>query len=240
MLKTIIRSIRTNILVGLILITPIVVTLLVINAVVNFFRDSEAFENLLKFVPEELRTSVPEFIWLILHLAFLLAALFLIGVFARNIFGRQVYALGDRFIGRIPGINKIYLFVRTISESVVAQRETMFQEVVIAEYPRKGLHSIAFITATVPEQIGAPLQGEGEDEYVYLFIPTTPNPTSGFLIMSKRSELKTLDISPGDAMKLIISAGAASPGHHSGEGQHTLLDKVEHWIANRQHKSGRK
>ena len=231
MLSTITRSVRTNIIVGLILVTPIVITLFVVNAIFNFFRESEIFDRLLTLFPQEFQDSVPEMVWLSLNLVFVLLGLFLIGVFARNILGRQIYNFGDRFIGKIPGINKIYLFVRTISESVLAQRETMFQEVVMAEYPRKGLYSIAFVTAVVPEQFREGF--DAREEYLYLFVPTTPNPTSGILIMSKRSEVRTLDITPGDAMKLVVSAGAASPGHQTGETHHTLLDKVETWLEGR-------
>ncbi|MFT5123055.1 MAG: putative membrane protein [Kiritimatiellia bacterium] len=225
------KSIRTNIVVGLILVTPIVITLWVINAIFNFFNESKTFQKSLNGLPINVRQSIPDFLWSVIAFLIVLAGLFCIGLLVRNFLGRQIYRLGDKVIGKIPVVNKIYLFVRNISEAVVAQRDTMFQEVVLIQYPRDGLWAFAFVTSKVPKDLSSLL--DDQDDYTYVFVPTTPNPTSGVLVAAHRSEMRTLDMTPSDAMKIIVSAGAASPEQMGGDEHPTLLDKVEHWLESR-------
>jgi len=231
MITAITKSIRTNIVVGLILVTPIVITLWVINAMFTFFNDSKTFQKVLNRLPIDMRERIPDFLWSIIAFLLVLAGLFFIGLLVRNFLGRQVYRLGDKVIGKIPVVNKIYLFVRHISEAVVAQRDTMFQEVVLIQYPRNGLWAFAFVTSAVSGEIAGKL--DDKDACIYVFVPTTPNPTSGVLIATQRSELRSLDMSPADAMKIIVSAGAANPDQIGGKEHPTLLDKVEHWLESR-------
>lgn len=98
------------------------------------------------------------------------------------------------------------------------------------EYPRKGLHSLAFVTARVPDDLAGNLtRGRDRSECVSVFIPTTPNPTSGVLILLPRSETITIDMDVGEALTFVMSGGAVSPGE-KGATAPTLLDKLEAWL----------
>ena len=149
----------------------------------------------------------------------------------RNLFGRRLYNLSDKIMTKIPFMKGIYVSVRQISQSLFTQRKSLFKEVVLVEYPRKGLYSLAFVTAIAPESVSKIIRGRhrGKDECISLFISTTPNPTSGVFILVPRSEVTPLDIPVSDALTFIMSAGAVAPGE---EGPHspTLLDKLEEWL----------
>jgi len=231
MFSSIGKALRNNVLVGLILITPLVVTVWIVNLLFDFITRNALFSFLSEHMPEAIRdSSMGQALGKVLALMIVLMVLFLIGFFARSFFGRRLYGIGERLVERIPGINKIYIWVRQISESFVAQRQTLFKEVVLVEYPRVGLHSVAFVTTAVPREFREQIPVETEEEFVALFVPTTPNPTSGLMIVAPRGDLRPLDISVADAMKLVISAGAVHPGDRLVDDRPTLVDKLEQWI----------
>ncbi|MBN1269813.1 MAG: DUF502 domain-containing protein [Kiritimatiellae bacterium] len=218
------KSIRNNILVGLVLVTPIVITGFIINGIFRFATN--------RLLPAQFRGSEHELLFRAAAILAVLVILFLIGLLVRNFVGRRLYRFGDSVLTRIPVISKIYLSVRQISEALVAQRQTLFQDVVLVEYPRKGLYSVGFVTATVPDTVGRQLKAEGSpSSWVSVFIATTPNPTSGVLILAPRQDLIPLRISVADAMKLIISAGAAYPGEETMAHGPNLLESLESWLA---------
>ena len=141
---------------------------------------------------------------------FLIAiALFLTtGFLARNLVGRRVIRAGERIMDRIPLVSKIYRAVQQIRDVFVSRDGTVFQQVCLVEYPRKGVYAVAFITSTDQGVVH-----DVVDKQLYsVFVPTTPNPTSGFLLYLNPEEITILDISVEEAMKLIISAGAYLPG----------------------------
>ncbi len=141
---------------------------------------------------------------------FLIAfALFLTtGFLARNLVGRRVIRAGERIMDRIPLVSKIYRAVQQIRDVFVSREGTVFQKVCLVEYPRKGVYAVAFITSTDQGVVH-----DVVDKQLYsVFVPTTPNPTSGFLLYLNPEEITILDISVEEAMKLIISAGAYLPG----------------------------
>ncbi|HBA83617.1 MAG TPA: hypothetical protein DCZ95_05930 [Verrucomicrobia bacterium] len=219
MLNKIGISIRNNILVGLVLVTPIAVTGFIVNLLFRFATN---------FLPRALKESNDAILFRFLALFAVLFALFIIGLLVRNFAGRKFYKFGDRLLTRIPIISRIYISVRQVSEALVAQRETLFKEVVLVEYPRKGLYSMGFITAIVPPHLtGLMSATDNPSLYVALFIPTTPNPTSGLFIMAPRTELVSLPITITDAMKLIISGGAVFPGQDAEGVGPNLLEKLE-------------
>ncbi len=225
-LRATLRAIRDNILVGLVLIIPVVATVLILNVVINlttnWLLESTWFE------PH--RHGWTGFQLRILTIFTAVVVLYFIGLLARNVVGRRMYRTGDRLIGRIPFIKSIYITVRQISASLFTQHKTLFKEVVLVEYPRKGLFSMAFVTATAPESISTKV-GDRSDAgcCVSLFIPTTPNPTSGLLILAKRNELLPLNMPVSDALTFIMSGGAVAPGEE-GDSSPTLLDKLESWL----------
>lgn len=134
-------------------------------------------------------------------------ALTLLGAIAANIFGRSIIGVGERVLDRVPFVSNIYGTVKQIVQTIVSQQDRSFESVVLVEYPRPGVHAVGFVSS--PAQ-GAIAQNLGED-VVGVFVPTAPNPTSGFLIFEKRSNLKYLDMTVEAGAKLIISAGLVYP-----------------------------
>lgn len=230
-MKQLLRSIRTQILIGGILVTPVVVTLWVILLLVDFLTTSKISQWLVNPVISRIPGRELPAVQVFVSLAVVLSLLFVIGLLFRNFLGRRAYQLLDRILERTPVINKVYMFVRTVSESIVSQKETMFREVVMIEYPRPGMHAIAFVSARVPPAIRS--QGQLEEPMVYVFLPTTPNPTSGFLLLVPEAQIRKLNLSTADAMRLIVSAGAAGPGHDETERVPSLLEKIEQMLESR-------
>ena len=211
--------------VGLILLTPIVVTVFVVD-----FLFMLTTEWVLKFVPPAVIKEYSALLFQAAALVFVLVLVFFIGLLTRNIIGQKLYHIGDMLLARIPFINKIYVTVRQISEALVDQSQTMFKEVVLVEYPRKGLYTVGFITASVPQEVVALIPEHAAGEYVAVFVATVPNPTSGFFVLLPRSQVQVLPISVSDGMKMVISAGAVYPGSAALDNRPTLLDKLEAWV----------
>lgn len=236
------KSIRNNIVVGLVLIAPLAITGFIIHFLIRLVAGNGVTKALTDLIfallPEAFRDGTVKFLLSqLIAVLLVLLVLFLIGFFVRSYFGRRLYRLAERVLVRIPVFNKIYIQVRHISETIFAQRQTMFKEVVLVEYPRKGLHSVAFVTSTVPAHFRNlfPDSGDAAIEMAALFVPTTPNPTSGLLIFAPRKELTVIPISVAEAMKLVISAGAVYPGEGEWDVRPTLLDKLEAWITRETH-----
>jgi uncharacterized membrane protein len=227
MLRHVGQSIRNNMIVGLILIIPIAVT----GFIVNFlFRTTTKW--VINFVPKPWLDHHPAILFQAAALVIVLIVLFFIGLLTRNFFGKRLYQFGDMILGRIPFINKIYLSIRQISEAIVDQSQTMFKEVVMVEYPRKGLFSLGFVTASVPRYLSdLTTPNEPGKDLIAVFIATAPNPTSGFFIFIPKSEVIVMPLTVADAMRLVVSAGAVYPGTDSIDNRPTLLDKLETWIA---------
>jgi uncharacterized membrane protein len=110
----------------------------------------------------------------------------------------------DFIVTRIPLINRIYIAIREISEAVLSEKREVFKEAVLIEYPRKGLYSIAFFT----QDTKGPIQDLLDEDVVSVFLPTTPNPTSGYLLFVPKSSILKVNMSVEDAMKLVISGGS--------------------------------
>ena len=223
MFKRITKAVRYNILVGLVLVTPVGLTLLIANWLFLLITNV--------FLPKAFEDSTHQLLIRFVVLGIVIAMLFLIGFFVRSYFGKALYRLGDKLLARLPLISRIYIQVRHISEVIVARRQTLFQEVVLVEYPRRGLYSIGFITAPAPPSFGNIINKNEDSEVVSIFVPTTPNPTSGIFIMSPRSDLTTLSIDVTDAMKFIVSAGAVHPGEEPSDDRPALIDKLEAWLS---------
>lgn len=136
------------------------------------------------------------------------AALFLTtGFFARNLIGRRFISYGEQILNRIPLIRNVYKAVKQIRDVFVRRDGAVFQRVCIVEYPRKGVFAVAFVTS---DEQGIVQEAVGK-KMLSIFLPTTPNPTSGFLLYISEDETTPLDVSVEDAMKLIISGGAYLP-----------------------------
>lgn len=140
-----------------------------------------------------------------------LAVIFFTGVFAANIIGRRLVELGDNIAGRIPLVRPIYNGVKQVIDTVFTPGGQSFRKVLLVEFPSPGVWSMAFQTGEVSKDIDSHIGHSPEDTMVSYFIPTTPNPTSGFLMMAPRSKVKELDISVDQALKFVISLGVVQP-----------------------------
>lgn len=135
-------------------------------------------------------------------------AITIFGFLAANLVGRSLVQFGERMLNRLPIVSTLYRGLKQIFETVVNQSSQSFRQVGLIQYPRKGLWALVLISTPAKGEV---LQNVEGDEVWSCFLPTTPNPTSGFLLFVPRSEVKILDMGTEDAAKLIISAGLVSP-----------------------------
>jgi uncharacterized membrane protein len=138
-----------------------------------------------------------------------LLVIFITGLFAANFIGRRFMELWDSFVVRIPLVRSIYTGVKQVVDTIFSPGGQSFRKVLLVEYPCKGVWSIAFQTGEASYDIQAALNSEPMVSY---FIPTTPNPTSGFLMMAPKSQVVELDMSVDQALKFVISLGVVKPG----------------------------
>lgn len=138
-----------------------------------------------------------------------------LGALTANFFGRRILIFSERLVDRMPVVRNIYTTLKQIFETVLSRSSSSFREVGLIEYPRKGLYAIVFVTTTTQGEIR---QKVGTD-LVSVFLPTTPNPTSGFLLFVPKQDIQILDMTVEQAAKLIISAGLVEPGKNgNGDG----------------------
>jgi len=142
-----------------------------------------------------------------LGLIFLIVFLIILGALTANLFGRALIRFSERIVDRMPIIRSVYGTLKQIFETVVNSDSKSFSDVVLLEYPRKGIWAIAFVSAENTCEI----QDKIDEEVVNLFLPTTPNPTSGFLLFVPKKNLIYLDMTPDQAAKYVISAGLVNP-----------------------------
>lgn len=136
-----------------------------------------------------------------------------LGVLSRFLFARMLIGFSESIINKIPGVGLVYRTVKQIVDTFSKQNKAVFQSVVMLEFPRAGVYAVGFVTSSAQGEI----QSRTGEFVINVFVPTTPNPTSGFLIMVPKQQLTYLDMSVGDAMKLIISGGAVVPAWKPGE-----------------------
>ncbi|MFQ5771483.1 MAG: DUF502 domain-containing protein, partial [bacterium] len=128
---------------------------------------------------------------------------------ARNYFGRKIVNFGDKIVQRIPLINRVYGAIKQISQAFFTSKREVFKKPILFEYPRRGIYSIGFYT----QDTRGPVQEALDEDVVSIFLPTTPNPTSGFLLFVPKSEIIELNLTIEEALKLVISGGAIVPSN---------------------------
>jgi len=196
-------TLRRYLIAGLLVWLPLGVTILVIRLLVNFM------DQTLLLIPHSYR---PEVVFGInipgLGIVLSAAIVLLTGALAANLFGRQMVTAGERLMAKIPFIRTIYTGVKQITETLVSSQNKSFREVLLIEYPRKGIWTLAFHTGSVVDEV----QEKTGLDIVNIFVPTTPNPTSGFFIMVPRDDVIVLSMSVDEAVKLIMSLGVIVPG----------------------------
>ena len=142
----------------------------------------------------------------------LVLGMLLTGVFVTNIFGQWAVRQWDALMGKIPIVKSIYSSVKQVSDTLFSSNGNAFREAVLVQYPRAGSWTIAFVTGKPGGEVAALLDGE----HVSVYVPTTPNPTSGFFLIMPRSEIHVLNMSVDDALKYVISMGVVVPGDAVG------------------------
>lgn len=193
MLSRLFEKLRSYLFAGIVVAAPVVLTIYLVIAIVNFFDTRVA--KLLNF-------NFPGF-----GLLVTLSILVLVGFFATGLFGRFILNVGDKIIHKMPFVNSIYGALKQIVNAFFSEKAMSFREVVLVEYPRKGIWSLGFLTGVTEGEV----QSLTEERVLNVFIPTTPNPTSGYLLFVPESDVKHLAMSPEDGLKMIISAGMITP-----------------------------
>lgn len=147
-----------------------------------------------------------------LGLIILIVSITLIGAFTAGLMGRWLVRIGEAILNKMPIVRTIYGGSKQIIETVLKSQSQAFRQAVLIEYPRPGLWAIAFITSETEGEV----QRKTEDRVVNVFLPTTPNPTSGFLLFVPKSDMIYLDMTVEDAIKMVISAGIVTPPERPG------------------------
>ena len=214
-----IARLRGNFLAGLVIIAPIGLTFWLIWTVVgwvdswvwpfvpNYYHPEPLINRLLGRGEFNQITINVRGVGVVIFFVFTI----FVGWLGKGLIGRSFLSIGERFVDRMPIVRSVYNAAKQIAETVFSQRETSFDKACLVEYPRKGIWAIAFVSTDAKGEIDAQLsQGE---TFVTVFLPTTPNPTSGFLLFLPRRDIKELKMSVEDAAKLVISAGLVYPSN---------------------------
>ncbi len=198
-------SLRASFLTGLVVIAPIGLTLWLIWTITGWIDGW-----VLPFVPSQWKLD--HYIGTNLRgvgvVIFLLFTI-VVGWLAKGIIGRSLLAWGEGIVDRMPVVRSIYNGLKQITETVFAQTETSFDKACLLEYPRKGIWAIGFVSTTTKGELNRRIPRD--DAILSVFLPTTPNPTSGFLLFVPAADLILLEMSVEDAAKLVISAGLVYP-----------------------------
>ncbi|MFJ3059204.1 DUF502 domain-containing protein [Herbaspirillum sp. NPDC087042] len=187
---------------GLLILVPLAITLWVLNLIISTMDQS------LLLLPETWRPRH----WLGYNIPGLGAILtllivFLTGLAARNFIGRRLVLLWEGLLTRIPVVKSIYSSVKQVSDTLFSSSGNAFRKAVLIQYPRQGSWTIAFLTGTPGGEVKNHLAGD----YISVYVPTTPNPTSGFFLMLPRADSIELDMSVDEALKYIVSMGVVAP-----------------------------
>lgn len=196
------KGLRRYFITGLLVVVPLYITVYVLTVIVGFM------DSIFNVLPEALRPDT----YLPVHfpgqgLVFTIIGIFIIGVVATNILGRRLFAIGDRVLLKVPVLRIVYNASKQFMETFFSDEREGFRKVVLVEFPKKGIYSIGFVTGKAKGELSQNLH----ENSITLFMPTAPNPTSGFLIMVEESETIPLDLSVEDAFKVVMTGGMVVP-----------------------------
>jgi uncharacterized membrane protein len=196
------RSIRNYLIGGLLVWIPIMVTVWVVRFLARIL-DQSLLLLPPPWRPEALFGTYVPGLGVILSLLLLL----LTGVVVKNLFGGRMVSGLESLVRRVPVIGPVYSGAKTFSETVLTDKGSSFKQVVMVEFPRKGAFSIGFITSEDLEEV----QAKTAQDVTCVFVPTTPNPTTGFIILVPRNEVVRLDMTVDDAFKMLLTLGVVVP-----------------------------
>lgn len=202
--RSLLVRLRGNFLAGIVIVAPVVLTAYLAWAVITFID-----QQIVPWVPRiynpstYLNFDIPGF-GVVVFLLFTTV----VGYFTRNLFGRQIVKIGEGWVDRMPIIRSIYNALKQIAETILQQSNTSFKHACLIEYPRRDLWAIAFVSTETQGEITPKAK---QDRMMSVFLPTTPNPTSGFLLFVPKKDVVLLDMTVEEAAKLVISAGLVTP-----------------------------
>lgn len=197
---------RKYIITGLLIWIPLGITIFVIRLLVNLMDQS------ILLLPYAWRPEAV-FGFNLPGLGIVISAMviFITGFFLTNLAGRRLIKIWENFLDRIPLVRSIYSSVKQVTTTVLSSDNNTFNEVLLIQYPRKGLWTLCFKTGDSPSAFNE----VSNEELITVFVPTTPNPTSGFIIFVPKNEAKKLDLDVEDALKLVMSLGVVTPDNIS-------------------------
>lgn len=207
MLQRLKQDLKNDLIAGLLVVIPLATTIWLSVSIAKWAIDLftripkqiNPFDNLNPVLTNTLNLAV--------GVAVPLLSILIIGLMARNIVGRWLLDFGEQFLQAIPLAGSVYKTLKQILETLLGDSKTKFRRVVMVEYPRQGVWTIGFVTGKVSPQ----LQEHLTEDMISVFIPTTPNPTSGWYAIVPKKDAIDIDISIEDAFKVLISGGIVSP-----------------------------
>lgn len=208
--KTLFARWRGNFLTGLVVVLPAVVSIALL--VWLFGTVANITDTLLIFLPRKLThqnqgEGVMYWYWSLAALALAMVLISAVGLLARNYLGKQMIAWADGALLRVPLLNKVYATMKQVNEAFTSGKKSSFKTVVLLEFPRPGIYSVGFITSEQRDEV----RMKTKENVVCVFVPLTPNPTSGYLLLVPEENVTKLDMSVADGIKYIISLGSISP-----------------------------
>lgn len=196
------KTLKTYFLTGLLVLVPLAITLWVLGLVIG------TMDQTLRLLPSSWQPDS----WLGFHLPGLgavltLAFIFVVGLLAQNYIGQKLVGWWDALLRHIPVVGPLYASVKQVSDTLLSSNGNAFRKALLIEYPRAGSYSIAFLTGVPGGDVARRLHGD----FVSIYVPTTPNPTSGFFLLLPRAEVIELEMTVDAALKYIVSMGVVSP-----------------------------
>ncbi|HOW97953.1 MAG TPA: DUF502 domain-containing protein [Kiritimatiellia bacterium] len=195
------RHLRRRLVSGVLLLVPLAITLFILNLI---------FNALTAFALPLLRPWLgewPEYALVAVALAVTFALIYLVGLIATHIIGRRIIQFGEAILLKLPIVKSVYSASKQVVNTFSASTAAAFQSVVLVEFPRTGSLAVGFVTGTILDP--------GERRLYRVFVPTTPNPTSGFLVLLPAEQVRFTDISVEDGVKMIVSGGMLSPERYA-------------------------
>jgi len=212
--KTLFGKWRASFLTGLAVLLPAVITLAVVKWL--FGTIASITDLLLFFLPktlthEDMGRGPMFWYWSLAAFALAVVLVSVVGFLARYYIGKRLIAWLDQTMLRLPLLNKIYGAIKQVNEAFTSGKKTAFKTVVLVEFPREGMYSLGFLTSEQRDEV----QMKTKEKVVSVFVPTTPNPTSGFLVLVPEDKVTKLDMSVADGIKYIISLGSIWPEYQT-------------------------
>ena len=192
------KSTKHYIITGLLSILPIALTYWIVLKLFQFFSNPGA-----KIVAIIFKDNVPQYIPELAGFILTISFIYLMGLLISNVLGKQIYAWFEKILSRIPFVNTVYRTIKQITSHLSGPDRQAFRKVVFIEYPRKGIWTLSMVTGESKNKNG--------ELYYHIFVPTTPNPTSGYLLYLPQKDTRQTDMSIEEGMKIIISGGMLAP-----------------------------